>query len=150
MGPDAGRLERDYASYRLLVELWAKENPVKTAKLLALLVVNALLVAALSLGGGLVPGNRFTCTAGAAFSLVFFLSLGRTTLFQEAWRLRIRDLALRHPGDPRFQILEGIGERERLPPMLRVAGAVPSAYYLVGAPVLLLLFWVAALVWTLA
>jgi len=145
MEPDAGSVERDYASYRLLVGLWAGENPVKTAKFLVLLATNALIIAAMSVSGGLVPGNWPLCLAGAAFSLVWTFSLGRTALFQEGWRRKIREIAARYPADARFQVLEAGGERERAPLLMRVLGAVPSAYYLLGAPIVLLICWLVAL-----
>ena len=98
MEPDAEMAERDYASYRLLVDLWAGENPVKTAKFLVLLATNALIIAAVSVSGGPVPKNWPLCLAEAAFSLVWTLSLGRTVLFQEGWWQKIRDIAARYPG----------------------------------------------------
>ena len=146
MGSDADRVERDYASYRLLVDLWAGENPIKTAKLLVLLATNALLIAAVSVAGGLLPKNWPLCLAGAAFSLVWVLSLGRTSLSQKGWRLKIREIAARYPEDARFQVLEMGGVREKAPLILRVMGAVPSEYYLLGAPVILLICWLGALV----
>ena len=145
MEPGADRVERDYASYRLLVGLWAGENPVKTAKFLVLLATNALIIAAMSVSGGLVPKNWPLCLAGAAFSLVWILSLGRTVLFQEGWRLKIREIAARYPGDARFQVLETGGEREKAPFVMRAMGAVPSNYYLLGTPVVLLICWLVAL-----
>jgi len=141
MGSDIDKMEQDYASYRLLVDLWARENPIKTAKLLVLLATNALLIAAMSLGGGIVPKNLPICIAGAAFSFVWILSLGRTSLFQEEWRLKVRGIAGRYPEDPRFHILETEDERGDAPAILRLMGAVPSAYYLIGTPVLLCLAW---------
>ena len=150
MGPDTDRPEEDYASYRLLVDLWARENPVKTAKLLALLVTNALLIAGLTAAGGLTRGTWWACAAGAGFSLVFLLSLGRTVLFQEAWRLKIQALSAQHPEEAGFQVLETAGERQRAPPFLRVAGGVPSAYYLIGVPVILTMTWIGALLFLLA
>ena len=149
MGLDADRPGKDYDSYRLLVDLWARENPVKTAKLLVLLAVNAILVAAVAIAGGFVPKNWPLCLTGAAFSLVWILSLGRTSLFQERWRLKIREMALRYPEDPRFQVLELGGEREKAPLILRAVGAVPSVYYLVGMPILLCLAWCAAVLYLL-
>jgi len=146
MGSDTDRVERDYASYRHLVDLWARENGIKTAKLLVLLATNALLIAAVSVAGGLLPKNWPLCLAGAAFSLVWVLSLGRTSLFQEGWRLKIRECAARYPEDARFQVLEAAGERGRAPLILRVMGAVPSVYYLVGAPVILFLVWCGMLI----
>jgi len=146
MGSDADRVERDYASYRLLVNLWAGENPIKTAKLLVLLATNALLIAAMSVAGGLLPKNWPLCLAGAAFSLVWALSLGRTSLFQEGWRLKIREIAARYPEDARFQVLEAAVERARAPLLIRVMGAIPSAYYLLGAPVILCMAWCGMLI----
>lgn len=145
MGSDAERVERDYASYRLLVDLWARENPIKTAKLLVLLATNALLISAVVIAGGLVPKNWPLCLAGASFSLVWALSLGRTVLFQEGWRLKIRKIAARYPEDTRFQVLETAGEREKAPLVMKVMGAVPSVYYLLGAPVIIFLCWLGAL-----
>jgi hypothetical protein len=141
MGSDADSGEKDYASYRLLVDLWARENPIKTAKFLVLLATNALLIAAVILAGGFIPKNWPLCLVGAAISLVWTLSLGRTTLFQEGWRLKIREIAARYPEDARFQVLEAGEAREKAPCILRVTGAVPSLYYLVGAPILLCLAW---------
>ena len=126
MVSDADTAERDYASYRLLVDLWAGENPIKTAKFLVLLATNALIIAAVSVSGGLVPKNWPLCLAGAAFSLVWILSLGRTVLFQEVWRRKIREIAGRYPDDARFQVLETGGEREKAPLAMKVTGAVPS------------------------
>jgi hypothetical protein len=146
MGSVAPGPGHEYDSYLLLVGLWAGENPLKTAKFLALLGVNALLVTGLSLAGGLIPENWPLCLAGAGFSLLLVLSLGRTVLFQEAWRMKIRGLAARNPGDERFQVLETAGERERAPVLVRMLGSVPSGYYLLGAPVLLFLCWATALV----
>ena len=146
MEPETVRAGDDYATYRLLVDLWAAENPVKTAKLLALIVVNTLLVSAVTLGGWVTPRSWPACLAGAAFSLVFLFSLGRTVLFQETWRIRIRALAARYPADERFQGLETADARRDSPAPLRILGAIPSAYYLLGMPLLLCLFWIAALV----
>lgn len=146
MGPDSDRLEQDYATYRLLVGLWAGENTVKTAKFLALLGTNALLIVGGVLAGGFVAGNWPLFAAGAAFSLVFLLSLGRTVLFQEGWRLKIHALSVRHPEEARFQALETAGERQRAPLALRVAGGVPSAYYLIGVPLLLSIAWIVLLI----
>jgi len=143
---EQGEADRDYDSYRLLVGLWAGENPVKTWKLLVLLLAQAILVSALVLAGCFTRGNRPLCLAGAALSLVWILSLGRTTLFQARWRQKIRELARRYPGDPRFQVLESPVSPVDAPLLVRVAGSVPSAYYLVGAPVVSFFCCVVALV----
>ncbi|HTY53153.1 MAG TPA: hypothetical protein VMB35_08155 [Methanomicrobiales archaeon] len=143
---EQGGADRDYESYRILVGLWAGENPVKTGKLLVLFLAQAILAAALVLAGGFTRGNWPVCLAGAALSLAWILSLGRTTLFQARWRQKIRELARRYPGDPRFQVLEPPAGRVDAPLIVRAAGSVPSAYYLVGAPVVSFLCWVVALV----
>jgi len=141
MGSDEERAEQDYTSYRLLIDLWARENPIKTAKLLVLLATNALLIAAMSVAGGPVLKNWPLCLTGAAFSLVWAISLGRTSLIQEGWRRKIREIAARYPEDARFRVLEMGGEREKAPFILRAMGSVPSAYYLLGTPIILCLAW---------
>jgi hypothetical protein len=98
-----------------------------------------------SFAGGLVPKNWPLCLAGAAFSLVWAFSLGRTVLFQEGWRLKIREIAARYPEDARFQVLETAGERGKAPLIMKVMGAVPSVYYILGAPVILFICWLGAL-----
>jgi len=45
---EASTVEKDYESYKQLLDLWAKENPIKTNKLQVLLVVNGLLLSAIS------------------------------------------------------------------------------------------------------
>jgi len=148
-GQPGERAEQDYAAYRMLVGLWAGENPVKTAKLQFLLLTEAVLVAGLVVAGGLVPKTWPLCLAGALVSLVWFFSLGRTVLFQQKWRAKTREIAARHPGDPRFEVLE-TGDRGDFPVILRAAGAVPSSIYLVGVPLLFFICWAGALVLLLA
>ncbi len=145
MGSDEDRAEQDYTSYRLLIDLWARENPIKTAKLLVLLATQALLISAVSVAGGFILSNWPLCLAGAAFSLVWALSLGRTSLFQEGWRRKIQEIAARYPEDARFRVFEMGGEKEKAPFILRAMGSVPSAYYLLGTPIILLICWLGAL-----
>jgi hypothetical protein len=150
MVPDPGRAREDYESYRLLVALWAGENPIKTGKLLVLLAVNAVLVSALCLAGGLEGKNWPIPLAGAAFSLVLLLSIGRTALFQESWKRQIRELSGRYPEDPGFHLLDGPPDPGKDHPLPRALGSVPSRYYLLGTPLLLLIAWTGALVYLLA
>jgi hypothetical protein len=147
MVPDADRADQDHESYRLLVELWARENPVKTLKLQVLLAVNAILVSALCISGGVVRENWPLALAGAGFSLLWAFSMARTVLFQEAWRWKTREIADRYPGDARFQVLDGQKALEKAPRLLRALGSVPSSYYLLGTPIILCLCWLGALVY---
>jgi hypothetical protein len=150
MVQDSGRAREDYDSFRLLVDLWAGENPVKTGKLLVLLAVNAILVSALCMAGGLEGRNWPIPLAGAAFSLVLFLSLGRTSLSQESWKRQIRELSGRYPEDSRFHLLDGPPDPGKAHPLLRALGSIPSRYYLLGAPALLVSAWTGALVYLLS
>lgn len=137
---------RDYDVYRMAMELWSKENPIKTTKLQALLLVNGLLVSAISVsGGGLTRQKWFLYLAGAVFSLIWTFSIGRTSLFQEAWRMKLDALERAHPGDPRFAVHETRDERLRAPAFLRCAGMVPSKWYLVYSPFVFAMVWLAIL-----
>lgn len=143
--------EAAHDRYRSLLELWSRENPIKTAKLQVLLAVNALLVSVAALsGGGFEREHWPVYVAGAAFSLVWTLSIGRTALFQDAWARKLDALAAEFPDDPRFHIHRTRDERRRAPAALRVLGGVSSRYYLLAAPPILAAAWLVVLVVALA
>ncbi len=94
---------RDYEIYRIAMDLWSKENPIKTNKLQVLLAVNGLLVSAINVSGGGFTQQKWSIYAtGALFSLIWTFSIGRTSLFQEAWQMKLDALQRAHPDDPRF------------------------------------------------
>jgi K+ transporter len=139
--------EKDLTIYKQLLDLWAKENPIKTNKLQVLLVVNGLLLSAVNISKGFIPQNWPLYLGGALFSLVWVLSIGRTSLFQEIWQVKINDLATKYPDDQRFQVhrtKEYMGKASRF---LRVAGGVSSKYYLVGAPFIFCSIWLCILLY---
>jgi hypothetical protein len=142
---DDPELERDYQTYRTLLELWSNENPIKTIKLQVVLAVNALLVSVVALSGGIAPTRWYLYLAGALFSFVWTLSIGRTALFQDVWQLKLAALRVRHPGDVRFSVLETAAERKRAPRLLIVLGGVSSKWYLVLSPLLCGVAWLAVL-----
>ena len=134
---------KDYEAFKTYVQLWASENPIKTNKLQVLLVVNGLLVSALQVAGGFNADNWPVFVSGGIFSLIWVLSIGRTSLFQKSWQLKARAIASKpeYKGDPRFQILDTETEEKLAPRWLRLLGAVSSKYYLLGAPLLFSAFW---------
>jgi hypothetical protein len=142
--------DRDYQLYRSLLDLWSKENPIKTTKLQALLAVNAGLVVAFCLARGMLADTWPISLAGSVFSWIWTFSIGRTSLFQDVWELKIADLRRRYPDDARFSVLETRDERRRARPMLRIAGAVPSRWYLVLSPPAIALAWLVVLVLSLS
>jgi hypothetical protein len=138
------RSEADMAfdRYRILLDLWAKENPIKTTKLQVLLAVNALLVSGVGLGeGGFSQSKWFIYVVGCAFSLVWTFSIGRTSLFQEAWNKKLQDIARDHQDDPRFWIHDTKKECESAATVLRVLGGVPSKWYLLFVPPAFAAIW---------
>ena len=139
--------EKDYIAYRAYVDLWAAENPIKTNKLQVLLIVNGLLVFALRVGGGFHSANWPIFVAGSVFSAIWIMSIGRTSLFQKAWQAKARELSKRYREDPRFQLLDTHAAESAAPCWLRLLGAVPSKYYLSGAPVILSLAWTIGLIY---
>lgn len=138
-------VELDYQLYKSLLDLWSKENPIKTTKLQVLLAVNALLVTAVNLSGGIDAEKWYLYAAGAIFSLIWTFSIGRTSLFQDVWEIKIKDLRRRHPDDPRFSILETRDQQKQARLMLRLFGAVPSRWYLLLSPFAFALAWLAVL-----
>ena len=141
-GVEAPELERDYETYATLLDLWARENSIKTAKLEVLLAVNALLVSAVGLSGG----KWYLALAGAVFSVIWTLSIGRTALFQDVWQLKIAALRARHPDDGRFSVLETAAERRRVGGLPSMLGAVPSKWYLLVSPLVFGIVWLVVLV----
>lgn len=138
----AAEVERDFEAYKLLLGLWAHENPIKTAKLQVLLVVNSLLVSAISIsGGGFTKDRGYVYLTGVIVNLVWTVSIGRTALFQEAWRIKLRALCDRHDDDPRFSVLETKQVRVRASRLLQTFGALPSKWYLLFSPCLFAIIW---------
>ncbi len=142
--------ERDYQTYKILLDLWAKENPIKTAKLQVLLAVNALLVSAVNLSGGITRERWYVYLAGAVFCFIWMFSIGRTALFQDVWQLKLQELRARYPDDPRFSILDTGEYQQRARPIMRVFGAVSSRWYLLFSPLLFGIAWLAVLIAALA
>jgi hypothetical protein len=138
---DVNKADRDYDIYKQLVELWAKENPIKTNKLQVLLIVNSLLLAVVNITGGFEPDNWPIYLGGAIFSLVWVLSIGRTSLFQEIWQTKIDELARKYSDDERFQIFKHTTELRKSPWFLRIVGGVSSKYYLIGTPFVFCIIW---------
>jgi hypothetical protein len=135
-------VKRDWEVYKILLDLWSRENPIKTTKLQVLLVVNGLLVSAINISGnGFSQDQWFLYLAGAIFNLIWTFSIGRTSLFQEAWQLKLSELRNRYPNDPRFSILETTEYRRKAAGLLRAFGCVSSRWYLLFSPFIFALTW---------
>lgn len=146
MEPAATQTERDYEAYRALLDLWSRENPIKTTKLQMLLAVNALLVSVVAYTSTVAAPRWYLYLAGAACSLIWTVSIGRTSLFQDVWQIKIAEIRGRHPEDPRFAILDTDDALRRARPLLRTFGALPSKWYLLFLPLLFAVVWLIALV----
>jgi hypothetical protein len=140
--------ERDYESYKLLLGLWQSENPIKTNKLQVLLAVNALLVSAVSISGGFATKNWYLYLAGAVFSFIWTFSIGRTSLFQDAWQAKMRVLQNRYPDDPRFSVLETDAALKQARWWVRILGGIPSRWYLMFSPLVFGVVWLVILLAT--
>ena len=139
--PDDEKTRKDYEAFSRLVDLWSKENPIKTTKLQVLLAVNGLLLSAVQLNDGFVEKNLPLFFGGALFSLIWTLSIGRTALFQKIWRKKLESIAANYPEDARFKVFENEGAKRQIPLWLRILGGVSSKYYLLCAPFILCIIW---------
>ncbi|MCH7761763.1 hypothetical protein IIA15_10265, partial [candidate division TA06 bacterium] len=148
MKEDFEQSEQDFETYKMLLELWSRENPIKTTKLQVLLAVNGLLVSAVSLSGGFTADKWFVYMAGAIFSLIWTFSIGRTSLFQNIWQIKLKELRDRYPNDPRFSILETNAARKRARLLLRFFGGISSKWYLLFSPFGFAITWLAILIFT--
>lgn len=138
---NSNEVEKHFEIYKQLINLWAQENPIKTNKLQVLLIVNGLLLTAVNVSGGFIAKNWPIYFGGAVLCLVWVLSIGRTSLFQKIWQVKIFQLAEKYPDDDRFQIHNYREDIKKTPKFLRVMGGVSSKYYLVGAPFVFGLGW---------
>ena len=136
--------DQDWHTYQQLLRLWQAENPIKTIKLQYLCLTNAVLLSALQLSGGIIAGSTLLMLGGAILNLVWTLSIGRTALFQKAWKNKLDEIAKRHSHDTRFQLLQIKEAEAQAPQWLRLLGGVSSKYYLLGTPVFFALAWLFA------
>ncbi len=141
---DNTQRERDLQIYRQLLHLWQTENPIKTIKLQFLLASNALLLGFMQLSGGLIVANRPLMLGGFALCLLWTLSIGRTALFQKAWKIRLDEISRRYPDDEYFQLLDQRHALAQATVWLRLLGGISAKYYLLGAPVGMALAWLLA------
>ena len=147
---DQSPVDRDFEVYKILLEKWSAENPIKTNKLQVLLAANAILVAALGASGGLTADKWYVYIAGAVFSLVWTLSIGRTSLFQSLWKIKLDELRKAHPNDPRFEVLDMTNVEKKARKTLRILGGVSSKWYLLFAPLVFSIAWIVILVYTIS
>jgi hypothetical protein len=139
------QVEKDLHSYNTLLNLWQAENPIKTIKLQFLLVTNALLIGFFQVCGTAMPeriaDSSLLAIGGFVLNLIWTLSIGRTSLFQKAWKIKLDDIAQRYPDDGRFQILDLRQAETRAPNWLRLLGKISSKYYLLGTPIGFSIAW---------
>jgi hypothetical protein len=138
-------VEHDYTNYKVLLDLWSKENPIKTTKLQVLLAVNGLLASAVNISGGISAGRWYIYLAAAVFCLIWMFSIGRTVLFQDVWQRKLQELHERYPKDSRFAILQTKEYQARVSLLARAFGAVPSKWYLLFSPLVFALSWLVVL-----
>jgi hypothetical protein len=144
--PAQDEVDKDLDAYGRLVELWAQENPIKTNKLQVLLAVNGLLVTGIQISGGFFAKNWAFYIAGAVFSAIWTFSIGRTVLFQKVWQRKIGAIMKKHPGDPRFSVLDTDADEKAIGGVARMFGNVSSKYYLLWSPAIFTLTWLVALI----
>lgn len=142
------QVELDLEAYKMLLNLWSNENPIKTTKLQVLLAVNGLLVSAISVSGGFTRDKWFVYLAGAVFSLIWTFSIGRTSLFQDIWQIKLKEIQQRYPQDPRFSILDTAEAKKQARWMMRLFGGIPSKWYLLFSPFGLVIAWLLVLLFT--
>ena len=141
---EVGREDRR-RRYKAILGLWQAENPIKTLKLQALLLTNALLLAAFFHTEGAWGARRAAILAlfMAAADVLWLFSIGRTVAFQRLRKAALERVRDEDPADP-FLALHAPSERK-----LPFWGSVPASTYLIGAPAVLAALWTALLVWAI-
>lgn len=134
-------VEQDLHTYSALLQLWQAENPIKTIKLQFLLITNAGLLGFSQISNEALGENFLLGAGGFVLNLIWTLSIGRTSLFQKAWKIKLDEIAQRHPDDARFQVLDIRSAETQAPGWLRGFGTVSSKYYLLGTPITFSISW---------
>jgi hypothetical protein len=147
--PDSEETAREWEAYKVLLDLWKQENPIKTTKLQVLLAVNGGLLSVVQFTGGFKQENWQIFLLGAVLSAIWLLSIGRTTLYQQLWKHKLEALSEKHSGDPRFAVLAHESVQAKPGRFVRAVGGVSSKYYLLGAPIFFSLSWLAILAYAL-
>jgi hypothetical protein len=124
--------------YRLLVELWMSENPVKTNKLQMLMATNSLLVSAYFLAEPTV----WIALVGFVFSLVWVFSIGSTLTYQRHWKSQMEQIRAQYPDITVFQIHS---EKVETPAW----GGISSRYYTLGTPIATAAGWLSVMAYIL-
>jgi hypothetical protein len=88
-----------------------------------------------------ISENYLLAFSGFVLNLIWTLSIGRTSLFQKAWKNKLDSIAQRYPDDQRFQILDLSKAESEAPSWLRLLGKISSRYYLLGSPVAFSIAW---------
>ena len=140
------RADRDFEHYKLILDLWARENPIKNNNLIAFLVVQSLLFIAVNLGRGFTAVNWPLYLGGAILSLIWLFPLGRTAFFQKCWGLKLQEYVSLHPTEERFNLHDCSFQRLQTSFSLRFWGGLPSTY-LLGVPLIFGLFWLILLLY---
>lgn len=122
--------------YKLLLELWRSENPIKTAKLQGIMIINSILVPSYVI----TKHSIFISIIGFIVSFFWLFSLGRTIAFQHHWKTQIEDIYRQYPDNPLFDILF----RDRRFTFLE---KVKARYILFGAIWISVAGWLVLLIW---
>ena len=130
--------------YELTLRLSESENPIKTLKLQALLLTNAILLPSFfALLRALGPGPA-ACVGLLALASdgVWVFSIGRTVAYQRLRKFQLESIRAEDLQDP-LLALHAPQRTGALPWW----GRMPSSWYLVGTPIGLTASWAALLVW---
>ena len=76
--------------YKLLLQLWAGENVVKTNKLQMLLLANSILISAFVFAP---EYNMLIALTGLVFCTIWFFSIGRTLASQKHWKFQLEKIS---------------------------------------------------------
>jgi hypothetical protein len=103
------------------------------------------ILSAVNISGGITADKRYVYLAGA-FRAIWMFSIGRTSLFQDVWQIKIAELRAQHPDDPRFSVLDTRDAQKKVRPLSQTFGAVPSKWYLLFSPLIFTLAWLVILI----
>jgi hypothetical protein len=139
---DEANQERTIEAIQTSYELWANESAVKTEKLTLFFVAQSVLLTGFTLGNRV--GQLLISIIGVAFSMLLYISMGRTDAYQTIWERRAKGLVEQAsaPVDELFDLYPKDSEISEMPWYKRTGQS-----YILYPPIAGFFIWILLLVY---
>jgi len=121
--------------YKLLLDLWARENSVKTSQIAALGVITSILLAAFSYFPSSEILGKIIPVIGIFVAILWFFSIGNTVSHQKEWAKQIYEIENNYPDVAKI-FSQQKAEKKAF------YGRAKASWVILGLPILAMFFWI--------